>query len=102
MPLKPNDRPLTPSASSQRNVDEQRRQESERAPNGAPQPEGNSQVHHPHFDGNSSQIADQARQVQERNRQEIVHGARITSVNHPGASPRQKPNDSGTPSGGPA
>jgi len=94
--LKPNDKPLSPSASSQRNEDEARRQRAELAPNAAPQPETQNQNRHPLFDGRSSQIADQARQVQERNRQQIIHGARITEVRHPGASPQQKPNDSGT------
>jgi|SRR5208282_706185 len=110
----PNDRPATvhpgqpvpgagssisPSASSRRNRDEQRRQESEQQkPSVSPQRETQSQGRHPLFDGNSSAVADQARQVQERNRQEIVHGARITEVRHPGASPQQKPNDSGRPS----
>jgi len=99
--LKPNDKPLSPSASSQRNVDEARRQESERAPNAAPQPETQSQNRHPLFDGRSS-IADQARQVQEHNRQQIIHGATITEVRHPGHSSTSSPSDAGRRSGGAA
>ncbi len=95
MALKPNDRRLSPSQQQQFNTDQQRREQSERATVAAPQPETQSQNRHPLFDGRSSQIADQARQVQERNRQQIVHGARITEVNHPGASPKQSPSDAG-------
>jgi len=101
--LKPNDKPLSPSASSQRNEDEARRQRAELAPNAAPQPETESQNRHPLFDGGSSSIADQARQTREAARQvEVVNGARITEVRHPGASPKQSPSDAGRRSGGAA
>ncbi len=96
MPLKPNDRPLSPSQQQQFNQDQQRREQSERAPGVSPQPETQSQGRHPLFDGRSSQIADQARQVQEHNREQIVHGATIREIQHPGASPKQSPNDGGT------
>ena len=94
--------PIPPSASSQRNRDEQRRQESElQEPTVQPQRETQSQGRHPLYDGGSSAIADQARQTREAARQvEIVHGATITHVTHPGASPTQSPNDSGRRSGG--
>jgi hypothetical protein len=89
--------PISPSASSQRNRDEQRRQESElQEPTVQPQRETQSQVHHPLFDGNSSAVADQARQTREAARETVVHGATIRAVEHPGASPKQSPNDSGT------
>ena len=93
-----NPQPISPSASEQQNRDAQRRQQSElQEPTVKPQREGNSQGNHPLHDGGSSAVADQARQGREAARQvEVVHGARITSVNHPGASPKQSPNDSGT------
>ncbi len=88
--------PISPSASEQRNRDAQRAQEQELHESTVkPQREGNSQGNHPLYAGGSG-VANQVRQTQEAARQEIVHGATITEVRHPGASPQQKPNDSGT------
>jgi len=88
--LKPNDKPITPSASSQRNEDEARRQRAELAPNAAPQrvdPTGA-----PLFTSSRSQIGEAARETRVQQHQ---HHAGIFSVQHPGASPQQKPNDAG-------
>ena len=90
MALAPNDKPLSPSASSQRNQDEQRRQESERAPSAAPSRQNRQDA--PLFTSSRSQIGEQARETRVQQHQ---HHSGVTPIQHPGASPKQSPNDSG-------
>lgn len=94
--------PISPSASSQRNEDEARRQRAELAPNAAPQPETQSQGRHPLFDGNRSAVANQVAQTREAAHQiEVVHGATVRHLT-PHTSPQQSPSDAGRRSGGAA
>ncbi len=82
--------PISPSASEQRNRDEQRRQESEREPNVAPSRQNRADA--PLFTSPRSGVAEAARDMRVQQHQ---HHAGITPIDHPGASPQQKPNDSG-------
>lgn len=82
--------PISPSASEQRSRDEQRRQESEREPNVAPSRQNRADA--PLFTSSHSSVAEAARETRVQQHQ---HHAGITPITHPGASPRQSPNDSG-------
>ncbi len=84
--------PISPSASTQINVDQQRREEQEmHSPGVSPQHQNNHDS--PLFTSPRSQIAEAGRETRVQQHQ---HHSGVTPIQHPGASPQQKPNDSGT------
>ncbi len=87
-----NPQPISPSASTQRNVDQQRREEQEmHSPGVSPQRQNDHDA--PLFTSPRSSVAEAARETRVQQHQ---HTAGITPIDHPGASSRQNPNDSGT------
>jgi len=89
--------PISPSASEQRNRDEQRRQESEREPNIAPSQQNRQDS--PLFTSTRSQIGEAARETRVQVHQ---HHSGVTPIQHPGHSSTQSPSDAGHRSGGAA
>src|SRR5208282_177025 len=86
--------PISPSASSQRNEDEARRQRAELAPNAAPSRQNTQDA--PLFTSPRSSVAEAERETRVQQHQ---HHSGVIPIQHPGASPQQKPNDGGRRSG---
>jgi hypothetical protein len=84
--------PISPSASTQRNVDQQMREEQETHSPAASRQRIDPKDS-PLFTSSDSSVAEAARETRVQQHQ---HTAGITPIDHPGASSRQSPNDSGT------
>src|SRR5208282_2833757 len=86
-----NPAPISPSASSQRNADEQRRQ-AQGLHESTVKPQRVDPTDAPLFTSPRSSVAEAARETRVQQHQ---HHSGVTPVDHPGASPQQKPNDAG-------
>jgi len=86
-----NPQPISPSASEQRNRDAQRAQ-AQGLHESTVKPQRVDPTDAPLFTTSRSSVAEAARETRVQQHQ---HRAGIRPVDHPGASPQQKPNDSG-------